>query len=198
MSPPDRRASDTPRSYAALCDLAAMGPGRSLEKYRLTTGKSPAYLRQLERWSSDHDWMARLVAYDTSVVQSDDAARASVRAQRRAALEEADWQTGSDLRARCAELLAEMPRFLRRTEVETRQNGELVKIITLALKAGPGELARALETASKIQRLSVGEATEIHKQVESELEKVLDKLQSQLSPEDYARVVVVIAGETPD
>ena len=29
MPPPERRTSDTPRSYAALCDYIAMGPARS-------------------------------------------------------------------------------------------------------------------------------------------------------------------------
>ena len=166
MSPPSRHAADTPRSYAALIDLAAMGPGRSMEKlcerYRTDTGSIPPTRRltTLKDWSRALDWQARLADYDRQQHAADDAARAVVRAQRRAALEEADWQTGSDLRARCAELLAEMPRFLRRTEVETRQNGELVKIITLAIRAGRGELARALKLVSEFLRLVVGAPTE--------------------------------------
>lgn len=195
----ERRPSDTPRAHHALLDYAAMGAGRSLsilaEKYRGRTDVVPT--RQESRlgyWSAKYDWQARVAEYDRQVEAEIEAARAVIRAQRRVELEEADWSTGGALRERCAELLAEMPRFLRHTESEVRTNGELVKVITLALKAGPGELARALESASKLQRLSVGAATDIHKLLESELGAILDLLQSQLTTDEYARVVTVIAG----
>ena len=200
MPPPEHRANDTPRSYAALVSLAAMGPGRSLEKYRLTTGKSPAYLRQLERWSSDHDWQNRIIEYDRAIAAAEEAQRAQIRAKRRIDLENADWETGKAIRDLAQSILLELPKFKRdsvqrieRTDPLTKQI-TITEVITLALKAGPGELAKALELASKLQRLSVGEATDIHKLVESELGAMLDLLQSQLTPEEYARVVAVIAG----
>lgn len=166
MPPPERRPADTPRSYAALCDYAALGAGRSLEKlvqvYTSSgTGKPPTRHRAtLGVWSSAHDWQVRVAAYDQAIQADEEAARQAIRAQRRVELEEADWATGSDLRKQCEAMLAEMPRFLRHTETEVKQGGELVKVITLALKAGPGELARALKLASELQRLSVGEPTE--------------------------------------
>lgn len=197
---PDRRASDTPRSYAALCDYAAMGAGRSLEKlaerYRSVTGTVPTQRRTtLADWSRSGDWQARVAAYDADVQAELEAERAEIRKARRIALEEADWHEGEKLRAWVQELLAEAPKFLRRTETEITQNGEIVKIITLALTAGPGELARALKLASDVQRLSVGEPTEIHKMVESEIGAFLDRLRDSLPPEEYARIIDIAAGE---
>lgn len=165
MPPPDRRATDTARSYAALVAYFSMGDGRSLPKladrYRSSTESVPTkHVQTLKRWSMDGDWQARVAAADDADRADEEQTRAAIRAQRRAELEDRDWIEGSALRDRALELLAEMPRFLRHTESEVRQNGELVKVITLALKAGPGELARALKLASELQRLSVGEPTE--------------------------------------
>jgi hypothetical protein len=167
----DRRPTDTPRSLAALNDYAAMGAGRSLRDlaalYRRqsvdgsSTAKPPTTrFETLGTWSTAHDWQARVAVYDAAVASDAEADRAALRQQRRRELEDLDYFQGMDLRNRVSELLAEMPRFIRHTESEVRQNGELVKVITLALRAGPGELARALKLASEIQRLSVGEATE--------------------------------------
>jgi hypothetical protein len=167
MPPPERRDSDTPRSYAALCDYAALGPSRSIDKllqmYNSSVTETPPPTKHrgtLGLWSGTHDWQARVAAYDSAIIAETETARAAIRAARRAELEEQDWTTGSDLRRACEALLMEMPRFLRHAETEITQNGELVKVITLALKAGPGELARALKLASELQRLSVGEPTE--------------------------------------
>lgn len=160
-----RTKNDTVKSYAALLDYAAMGPARSLSllatAYRDRTDVVPT--RQESRlgfWSAKHDWQQRVAVYDAAAAADAEADRAELRQQRRRQLEDLDFSQGMDLRMRCAELLAEMPRFIRHTENEIRQNGELVKVITLALRAGPGELARALKLASEIQRLSVGVATE--------------------------------------
>ena len=166
MPPPERRASDTSRAYAALVDFAAMGPGRSLEKLVqmwATTGlaKPPTkWLSTLKRWSSEGAWVARLIDYDTAVARSDEAARASVRAARRAALEDRDWTQSNALRDRLDELLLELPKFLRRTESEVKQGGETVRVITLALNTTVAQLASALKLSSDVQRLSVGIATE--------------------------------------
>lgn len=165
MPPPDRRATDTPRSYMALCDYAAMGPGRSIDKLLQVytshgTGKPPTRHRAtLGVWSSTHDWQARVEAYDLALFQAEEQDRQAIRRARRLQLENQDWHDGEALRARVSELLAEMPRFLRRSETQIEQGGELVRVITLALSAGPGELARALKVASELQRLSVGEPT---------------------------------------
>lgn len=199
------RDTDTPRSLAALADYAAMGPGRSLRdlaaRYRrqsvdgASTTKPPTVrFETLGTWSTQGDWQARVAAYDAQIQTEADAERQALRRARRAELEDRDYQEGGLLRARVSEMLAEMPKFLRRTESKVDQGGETVKIITLAMQAGPGELARALKVASEVQRLSVGEPTEIHKTIERELEALLDTLEQQLTPEEFAKVVAILAG----
>lgn len=197
MAPIERITTDTSRSYAALCDYAAMGPGRSLEKlcerYRSDTSTVPTKrLTTLKDWSREDDWQNRVQVYDQALRADEDAARATIRAARRIALEEADWETGNALREATRAILSELPRFIRHTETEITQDGQLVKVITLALRAGPGELARAMEIASKIQRLSVGEATEHiqheHEWIDSIAEALDRKLLSDMAGDEATRV----------
>ena len=198
-----KRDGDTPRSYAALLDYAAMGAGRSLAKlaaaYRNHTGVGTAPPTRQEStlgaWSASHAWAERVAAYDAVCAAEGEAERAARRRQRRAALEEADHADGAALRAFVMDALREAPKFLRRSEQIVEANGERVKVITLALAAGPGELARALKEASALQRLSLGEATEIHRMVETELEAALDRLAHTLDEETFARVLGALAGD---
>lgn len=70
---PTRRDGDTQKAYAALCDYARMGPGRSIEKlqhgYSETTGSEPPTrsLRWLYEWSRLNDWQARVAEYDAAM-----------------------------------------------------------------------------------------------------------------------------------
>jgi hypothetical protein len=207
VPPPERRATDTPRSYASLTAYCELGPTRSLEKLvqiwtRSGLEKPPTkWLSTLKRWSTDGSWVERSNEWDRAVAAAEDAARAEIRAARRIELENVDWDQGKALREVVGAILLEMPKFKRDSVQRIERVDPLTKVvtitevITLAIKAGPGELARAMELASKLQRLSVGEATEIHKLVESELGAMLDRLRDNLPPEDYARIVAVIAGE---
>lgn len=183
-----------------------MGAGRSLrdlcERYRVqsvhaaSTARPPTTrMPTLALWSSAGAWVARCQDADARDEAQLDRERAAVRRQRRIALEQADWDTGEALRSWSASLLAEAPKFLRRSEQVVTTNGERVKVITLALAAGPGELARALKEASALQRLSVGEATEIHRMVETELERALDRLATTLDEATYAHVIAALASD---
>lgn len=166
MTLPARQEGDTSRSYAALCAYCELGPTRSLEKlvqYWTRNGlENPPtkWLSTLKRWSTDGDWQRRSQLYDSQIIAAEDADRAALRRTRRAALEEADFADGLALRKFVIEALKEAPKFLRRSVVETQQDGEKLRIITLALAAGPGELARALKLSSDLQRLAVGAETE--------------------------------------
>lgn len=166
MPPPDRRPSDTPRSLAALIAYCELGPTRSLEKLVqkwTSSGLANAptrWLSTLKRWSTDGSWVERANEYDRAVAAAEDAARATIRAERRKQIEDQDFADGNALREATRAILSEVPKFIRQTISRAERDGVITEVITLALKAGPGELARALELASKIQRLSVGEATE--------------------------------------
>src|SRR3954470_22898345 len=117
----ERLPTDNAKSYAALCDYAALGPGRSLEKLvQIWTrsglaDKPTRWLSTLKRWSSAQRWALRCDAYDQQAQVELEQQRAVVRAARRAELEDSDWQQGAALREAAAALLAEVPRFLRRT-----------------------------------------------------------------------------------
>ena len=61
----ERNESDTAKSYAAFCIYRDMGSKRSLQKaadayYR----KSDANRTQFTKWSSDHNWQARVQSWD--------------------------------------------------------------------------------------------------------------------------------------
>jgi hypothetical protein len=61
------QSTETPRAAQAWADYLALGPDRSLtrlaEQYQKHTESSPAVtLRQLKKWSTQHDWQGRLKA----------------------------------------------------------------------------------------------------------------------------------------
>lgn len=65
MSDWHKRGSETNKAYAAFVIYRDLGHNRSLQKAaNQYYGKSAANVRQLERWSSQHDWVARVAAYD--------------------------------------------------------------------------------------------------------------------------------------
>lgn len=59
-----RLPNESARAHAAKVAYVTMGPDRSLEKARQKSGKKAAYVRQLEEWSSQHDWQATARAWD--------------------------------------------------------------------------------------------------------------------------------------
>lgn len=64
MSAPwKQRKGETPKAYTAFMAYVALGPKRSLRKLSEAEGYN---LRQLERWSSQHDWQTRSGAHDVA------------------------------------------------------------------------------------------------------------------------------------
>lgn len=57
----ERLPSDTDKSYEAFCVYRDMGANRSHTKVAQELSKSVALIH---RWSSDHDWINRVSAYD--------------------------------------------------------------------------------------------------------------------------------------
>jgi hypothetical protein len=87
---PPRIDADTDRSYAALLDYARMGAGRSLRglvgDYRKQsvdeqcTEKPPTTrFPTIARWSTEHDWQARVAEYDQRQAVADETAKALAR-----------------------------------------------------------------------------------------------------------------------
>lgn len=65
-----RKPRETARAVNAFADYVALGPGRSIRKlhdaYVIAAGdgKPAENVRQLERWSADHNWQGRLAAME--------------------------------------------------------------------------------------------------------------------------------------
>lgn len=63
---------ETPQAAAAYASYAAMGPERSLVKLAEELGQrrsKPIPLSTLKLWSSEHQWQARVIAYDAERIE---------------------------------------------------------------------------------------------------------------------------------
>jgi hypothetical protein len=143
--PFEQQPQETAKAFAAFSEYLSMGPQRSLEAVGQKLGKSKALM---ERWSKRHNWVMRVNAHAEHVAALTRCSEMDVvrefaleRAKRNAAQEESEWQT------RC-ELLA-----LAREKIQEWRNNPK-KLGTLE------GIARLLELASKLGRLSCGMATD--------------------------------------
>jgi len=64
LNPFDRRPNETDPAWKAFQCYRNMGEGRTLDKAREKLGRRPGYMRQLEEWSSGHEWVNRVRAWD--------------------------------------------------------------------------------------------------------------------------------------
>jgi len=113
--PWERQPREGERAYAAFLAYRDLGPGRTHEATRQRLGKSPGYLKPIERWSASWDWRRRAGAWEDHLQSERDkvAAEEAAKWERRRlqALEEG-WQLCRALRARLEQMLAlplEMP-----------------------------------------------------------------------------------------
>lgn len=60
----DRLNGESDKAFAAFCVYRDLGAERSAEKVQLKLSKSTGYLRQLYKWSSLHNWVDRVSAWD--------------------------------------------------------------------------------------------------------------------------------------
>lgn len=63
---------ETTKALAVFNEYCLLGPSRSLAKLAKKDGKSTAYVRQLERWSSTFHWQERARAYDEHIRAEED------------------------------------------------------------------------------------------------------------------------------
>lgn len=59
------RPQETPKAAAAFYEYCLLGGDRSLAKLAQKLGKTSAYTRCLETWSSQHSWQERVHQFDT-------------------------------------------------------------------------------------------------------------------------------------
>lgn len=129
----ERQPGETAKAYNAFCVYRDLGPGRSLEKAAQALGlKSRKYF---SNWHARHNWVARAEAYDMYIekLKRQEHEQAILEMTRRHA----------ELAVAFQEKIAE--------RIRTIDPNELT----------PQDLARWLEIATKLERLSRGEPTEI-------------------------------------
>ncbi len=137
----ERQKDESNKAYHIFCIYRDMGPNRSLEKTRQKIGKPAGYIRWLHTWSSKYDWVTRAQAYDDYIE------RKKREEKEKAILEMAERH------ARLA--MAFQQRVAQR--LQEIDPAEL----------SPADMARWLDIATKLERLSRGEPTEIEKQEHS-------------------------------
>jgi len=132
-------------------------------RYRQTTGKDPAKIRQApggwNNWAAGRDskgqpiegaktWEQRAQAYDDHLAKLD---RERWEARRRA-VRERDWDAGEELRDLAAKVLAQAPQFVKTTRRLLRGHDGAPdrEVITLGLDADA--LLKTLKLASELQR----------------------------------------------
>lgn len=60
----DRRRDETDPAWKAFLCYRNMGEERTLDKARIALGRRPGYMRVIEEWSSRHEWVSRVRAWD--------------------------------------------------------------------------------------------------------------------------------------
>lgn len=133
----DRQKDESSKAYAAFCVYRDLGPDRSLEKVRQNLDK-PRSRKWLGEWCAKYNWVERTKAYDDYLEKKkrEEKEKAILdMAERHARLAMAFQQ-------RVAERLREI------------DPSEL----------SPSDMAKWLDIATKLERISRGEPTEIEKQ----------------------------------
>ncbi|HUM43488.1 MAG TPA: hypothetical protein PKI14_11125 [Fervidobacterium sp.] len=133
----DRQPGESAKAYAAFCAYRDLGAERSLEKVRHLLDK-PRTKKWLGVWSAKYNWVERAKAYDDYIEK-----------KKRAEKEKA-----------IMEMVERHAKLAMAFEQRVAQRLQSVDPEELT----PNDLARWLEIATRLERLSRGEPTEIGKQ----------------------------------
>ncbi len=133
----ERMPGESTKAYSVFCQYRDLGPERSLEKLRQKLAKSRSRAT-LTRWSSKYNWVERARAYDDYIDK-----------KKRAEHEKA--------------ILKMVERHAKLAMAFQQRIEERLKKINPE-ELGPADLVRWLDVATKLERLSRGEPTEIGKQ----------------------------------
>ena len=139
------RPRESAKAHAAFRAYLDLGPQRSLARVAADLGKSKVLM---ERWSRRFDWSGRVAAHtqhlatvERQAAEALASANGEAWARRRTEHQEAEWQM--------------------RTELITAGRKVLAKFMDGSRGATLGDVARALELASKLGRLASGLPNEV-------------------------------------
>jgi hypothetical protein len=164
----EQQPKESDKAFAAFAVYLGQGPNRSLSLVAKKLGKSQ---RLMEKWSKRFDWPARVQAHGAHMALVErEAAEALVRAKGVDWVVRQEEHRSDEWQVRC-ELIETAREALRRWRAKPERCGSLEGI------------ARLLELASKLGRLSSGMATdktevkaEVDGVVRIEIEAALDKI----------------------
>jgi len=180
---------------AALIAYARMGYGRGLkplrEKFSAMEDPPTKSYATIVNWSSKLDWVARVERWEEIERKRDEA----VWRGRRDELREKEWDNFARLQEIVAEMLKDVPKFIKRKEkiiekgspeiidstgIQVRAGKTEVKVITLEMDARL--MINFIKTASEIGR----RAAEMDKNYMAKLMNEIDF--AKLSPEQVAKI----------
>ncbi|MDQ3316343.1 MAG: hypothetical protein M3522_03300 [Actinomycetota bacterium] len=128
----ERQEPESARAYEAFCHYRDLGPSRSLAKVGQELGKSVGLM---ERWSSEHDWVARVRALEArdsmlrrDAVQEHLAEKAEDHAKRESRLREKALEVRERAMEK-AELMLKGPLYEQRRTIEEGPDGEELTLV---------------------------------------------------------------------
>jgi len=133
----ERQKNESSKAYAAFCVYRDLGPERSLEKVRQNLDK-PRTRKWLGEWSVKYNWVERAQAYDDYIER-----------KKREEKENAILEM--------AERHAKLAMAFQQRVAQRLQQIDPAEL-------SPSDMAKWLDIATKLERLSRGEPTEIGKQ----------------------------------
>lgn len=198
LQPWERQPKETARAYAAFKVYLDLGKDRSADRaWSKVTGRNGGRSGHWGEWSVKWRWVERATAYDLHMARLEQEKREQALANevdkwadRQRELREREFALSQQLLDKVEAML----KFPLQTVTRSGPKGENVTIVPADWAVR--DVARLLETASKVSRLSAEMETENHKVqvgVQKELEAALDQLQQKLSPEVFGQVLEVLA-----
>jgi hypothetical protein len=134
----ERQKDESSKAYAAFCVYRDLGPERSLDKALSEANKKPTNRRHWSRWMEKYRWYERAQAYD-------------------------DYIEKKMRKENEKKILDMSDRHARLAVVFQQKIAQRLQEIDPA-ELSPADMARWLDVATKLERLSRGEPTEIGKQ----------------------------------
>lgn len=134
----ERQKDESSKAYAAFCVYRDLGPERSLDKALSEANKKPTNRRHWSRWMEEYRWYKRAQAYD-------------------------DYIEEKKRKENEKKILDMSDRHAKLAVVFQQKIAQRLQEIDPA-ELSPADMARWLDVATKLERLSRGEPTEIGKQ----------------------------------
>ena len=138
----EKQKDESNKAYNIFCIYRDLGPNRSLEKTRQKLGKSAGYTRWMQTWSSQYDWVTRAQAYDAYIERKEREEKEKAILEKAAEMADRHVKLAKAFQQRIAQALQQID----------------------PAQLSPSDMAKWLDVATKLERLSIGEPTEIGKQ----------------------------------